>query len=198
MRITPQGIARRLLKALRRDAAQLAYRTLAPNHFLVHLPREFMEAWRVFLPRLEEELARHLEQAVAAARDLDLAGREVEVRLVADPSLRPGRLRVESAFAASCAPPPRLVSQEGLAHPLDYPLVRPVTVVGRGEVDLRLPPEHAGVSRRHARVLAQGEELIIEDLGSRWGTFVNRRRVERSRLCRGDVILIGDVVLRLR
>jgi len=197
VRLTPQIIARRLEKALRREAAQLAYCTLAPNRFLVRLPPDFVEEWAVFLPRLEEELAEHLQRAVESMTEMELPrGSAVEVRLVAEPSLRSGRMRVETSFAAPG--PPRLVALEGLAHPLDYPLVQPVTVIGRGEVDLRLPPEHTAVSRRHAQVLVGDAGLVLEDLGSRMGTYVNRRRVTRSPLQRGDLILIGDVVLRLR
>jgi pSer/pThr/pTyr-binding forkhead associated (FHA) protein len=47
------------------------------------------------------------------------------------------------------------------------------------------------VSRRHAVVAHADHGFSIEDLGSLNGTFVNRRRVDRSPLEHGDEIQIG-------
>ena len=50
------------------------------------------------------------------------------------------------------------------------------------------------ISRRHAELRRHGRELLIEDLGSRNGVFVNARRVEQGRLRLHDVVRIGDWV----
>jgi len=48
-------------------------------------------------------------------------------------------------------------------------------------------------SRRHAWVWRQGERVIIEDLTSTNGTFVNGQRLRQARfLNRNDVIMMGD------
>jgi pSer/pThr/pTyr-binding forkhead associated (FHA) protein len=47
------------------------------------------------------------------------------------------------------------------------------------------------VSRRHARLLWENTELVLEDLGSSGGTWVNGRRVERCSLRPGDVVRFG-------
>jgi signal transduction histidine kinase/CheY-like chemotaxis protein len=49
-----------------------------------------------------------------------------------------------------------------------------------------------GVSRRHARVSRSGSGYMIEDLGSRNGTFVNGERIEQSELNFGDKIAVGS------
>jgi DNA-binding winged helix-turn-helix (wHTH) protein len=55
------------------------------------------------------------------------------------------------------------------------------------------------VSRHHARVLIDGEEAVLEDLGSRNGTYVGGRRVEGPvRLSDHDEIRLGSVVLTFR
>ncbi|WP_330252323.1 FHA domain-containing protein [Nocardia sp. NBC_00565] len=48
-------------------------------------------------------------------------------------------------------------------------------------------------SRKHARLVAAGEGLTIEDLGSANGTFVNGRREQRTVLRERDIITIGNI-----
>ena len=47
------------------------------------------------------------------------------------------------------------------------------------------------VSRRHVVIMADDEGLLLRDVGSRNGTFVNGRRVEQTHLQEGDRIGIG-------
>jgi len=48
-------------------------------------------------------------------------------------------------------------------------------------------------SRRHARVWRQGDRVILEDLGSTNGTFVNGRRLTAAQFLRhNDLITLGD------
>ena len=55
------------------------------------------------------------------------------------------------------------------------------------------------VSRHHARVVALGREVAVEDLGSKNGTFVRGARIEsRAILAPGDEIQIGPVKLVFR
>jgi pSer/pThr/pTyr-binding forkhead associated (FHA) protein len=51
--------------------------------------------------------------------------------------------------------------------------------------------EHPTVSSRHARVIRDGDDFVVEDLKSTNGTFVNRQRVTRHRLRDGDVMVVG-------
>jgi pSer/pThr/pTyr-binding forkhead associated (FHA) protein len=51
------------------------------------------------------------------------------------------------------------------------------------------------VSRLHCRLEAAGETLLVVDLDSTNGTFVNDKRVERARLASGDRLRIGRVEL---
>jgi DNA-binding winged helix-turn-helix (wHTH) protein len=55
------------------------------------------------------------------------------------------------------------------------------------------------VSRRHARIQVSGGEAMLEDLGSRNGTYLRGEQVrEPSGLVDGDEILIGNVSLTFR
>jgi len=70
-------------------------------------------------------------------------------------------------------------------------------IVGRAaEVDLIL--SHPEVSRRHCRILREGESWFVEDLGSQRGTVVNGNRISgRTALRPGDQIQVGPVLLAL-
>lgn len=55
------------------------------------------------------------------------------------------------------------------------------------------------VSQIHARISPRGESVVVEDLGSTNGTYLNRRRVSGpSELQRGDKVKIGRTVMELR
>lgn len=54
------------------------------------------------------------------------------------------------------------------------------------------------VSRRHVIITADEEGLLLRDLGSRNGTFVNGRRVEQTHLHEGDKIGIGASTFEVR
>ena len=66
---------------------------------------------------------------------------------------------------------------------------RPVTI-GRAP-DNDIPVDNLAVSTYHARVYAEAGRLVVEDLSSLNGTFVNGLRVERAMLNDGDAIEIG-------
>lgn len=73
-------------------------------------------------------------------------------------------------------------------------LKRSVLLVGRHpECDVRLRP--GSVSRRHCCLAQVNEILMVRDLGSRHGVWVNGLRVEERVLVVGDQVLIGSVIL---
>lgn len=69
-------------------------------------------------------------------------------------------------------------------------------VIGRSsELDMVLVEDM--VSRKHAKIAAQASQIIITDLGSTNGTFVNGEKVRKTRLKEGDRILIGTSILKV-
>ena len=85
-------------------------------------------------------------------------------------------------------------SEAGRQLPLDS-----VIDVGR-EPSLPLHlDEDTQVSRRHARISVQGGQVVVEDLGSTNGTYVNDQPISSPRsLNPGDKVRIGLTVLELR
>jgi pSer/pThr/pTyr-binding forkhead associated (FHA) protein len=69
-------------------------------------------------------------------------------------------------------------------------------VIGRSsDLDMVLVEEM--VSRRHAKIVVEGGQITIEDLGSTNGTFVNGEKVQRAALREGDRVLIGTSILKV-
>lgn len=56
--------------------------------------------------------------------------------------------------------------------------------------------DDATVSRRHAVIVREGEESVLLDDRSRNGVLLNGERVSRAVLSHGDVIQLGEVVMR--
>jgi len=73
----------------------------------------------------------------------------------------------------------------------------PGATIGREGCDITIAdPE---LSRSHARILREGETVVIEDLGSTNGTFVNGERISgRRALAGGDEVRFGEVVWLLQ
>jgi adenylate cyclase len=56
---------------------------------------------------------------------------------------------------------------------------------------------HKSLSREHARIELTGAGLVLIDLESKNGTFVNGERVKRRELVSGDIVRCGDLALVL-
>lgn len=71
-------------------------------------------------------------------------------------------------------------------------------LIGRAE-KCNLVLDDAYVSQMHARIFGKDGTLMVEDLGSTNGTYLNRARITApAPLHRGDRIKIGKTVLEMR
>lgn len=79
----------------------------------------------------------------------------------------------------------------------EYPLPgnREILIGRGGELDIVLVEDM--VSRKHAKITTTDGKIIIQDLGSTNGTFVNGEKIKRARLKEGDRVLIGTSILKL-
>ncbi len=81
----------------------------------------------------------------------------------------------------------RLVSLNGHA---DILLDGGAVVVGRGRwCDVQIPSVR--VSRRHCCLVLSGDQVLVRDLGSTNGTWINGRRVEKATLRPGDELKVA-------
>jgi hypothetical protein len=71
-----------------------------------------------------------------------------------------------------------------------------VAVLGR-DPSCELVLSDSKCSRRHAVLEAGPQGIAIRDAGSANGVFVNDKKVERAALSEGDIVRLGDVVLKV-
>jgi pSer/pThr/pTyr-binding forkhead associated (FHA) protein/CDP-diglyceride synthetase len=91
---------------------------------------------------------------------------------------------------------PRLIGIAGTYAGQVFTLRQDQTEIGRESTrDIVLSTDTA-VSRRHARIVREGNLFVIYDEGSTNGTYVNNARVTRKELAKGDIIQIGSTKFR--
>lgn len=76
----------------------------------------------------------------------------------------------------------------------EHSLAAPISTIGR-DVENDIVIVSKRVSREHARIRRDGRKLLLEDLDSTNGTYLNDQRVQTPQPLRdGDRIMIGDMV----
>src|SRR5215470_17325432 len=106
-------------------------------------------------------------------------------KVAAVPSMRPGGRSYVLRFIS------------GKYQGGEFPIVndKPIIVGRSSDLDMVLVEDM--VSRKHARITMQQDQIWIEDLGSTNGTFVNGEKIKRARLKEGDRVLIGTSILKV-
>lgn len=174
-------------------------RTVVPNVYTVWVGPADYERLAVYAETLLEEFAVMIRD-YAMQQQYSFLG-SVTVAMQQSPDRPQGTVeivseaRVDKEVAASAAPPsgsaPRLESTKGT-----YRLTGSVTRIGRGaDTDIRI--EDPGVSRHHAEIRI-GADVILRDLGSTNGTYVNGMLIAEQPLRDGAVITIGSTNLTFR
>ena len=88
-----------------------------------------------------------------------------------------------------------LVVIYGLDLGRKYNLVRPQIVIGRSsKADICIDQE--AVSRNHCKILSTGGSVLLRDMGSTNGTYVNDELVDEYVLRDGDFIKIGRCIFK--
>jgi hypothetical protein len=196
--------------ALQREAADKKAivgqgRVLVPNDYVVELSSSDTER----LAEYDEPLRKELGDMVAEhaqEQGWSFVG-PVQVRFEPVDDLSTGVFRVRSTVVAAPAGPATSAPAAGDGRRLELVsgsetgrvvrLTPPSLVIGRGaDADLRLAD--TGVSRRHAELQVDGDDVQLVDLRSTNGTLVNGRRVERISLVDGDRISVGGTVIVFR
>lgn len=93
-------------------------------------------------------------------------------------------------------PPPLAILRMAADPRFNEVYFRPqrLLTIGRVHCDVNFPND-GFVSERHAQLTNEGGDVLLEDLKSRNGTYV--RVLKPTRLVHGDLMLVGDQVLRI-
>ncbi|MCK6547264.1 DUF4388 domain-containing protein [Myxococcota bacterium] len=79
----------------------------------------------------------------------------------------------------------------------EFPLLAEKEIVVGRSSDLDMVLVEDMVSRKHAKISTTAGQIVIMDLGSTNGTFVNGEKIKKTRLKEGDRILIGTSILKV-
>ncbi|MFN8159338.1 MAG: DUF3662 and FHA domain-containing protein [Candidatus Nanopelagicales bacterium] len=204
--VQPVEIAAALQREMDDRAAVVSRgRTVVPNVFSVELSPHDHDRLSVYSSTLTEELAGMVREYAEEQRYTFVGG--IEVTLGRDEDLETGLFRVLSEARAGVASTPQgarvpAAPPEGVGQPrlvvdgVAHPLTRAVTRIGRGtDVDLRV--DDPGVSRHHAEILL-GREVVLRDLGSTNGTYVDGVQVGETALHDGAVVQVGGTRLTFK
>lgn len=187
--LQPVEISHRMLREMDLGRRVGIHGLIAPNHFAVSVSLADLERFEGFTDALVHELAESARQH-AANEGYSFIG-PVEVELFESKRLKAGRLDIVASFFEGDVHP-SVVLPDGSARDITAtPLV-----VGRLP-DCGIVLSDSNVSRRHAQLALEGSSVVVTDLGSTNGTFVNGRRVTRATVRPGDEVAIGTTRLRV-
>ena len=160
-------------------------RTLVPNDFVVEVAETDFDRLEVYADNLGTELAT-LARDYAKEQGYSFVG-PVRMRFEGVPELTTGMFRIRSG----------VIRGHTVEAGSTYELQTPVTLLGRGtDCDLRLVDP--GVSRHHAELRVEEDQVVLVDLGSTNGTFVNGQPARRVVLTDGTTVTLGRTTMIFR
>jgi hypothetical protein len=162
---------------------------LAPNHFAISISRADLDRFEGFTDALVHELAESARQH-AANEGYAFSG-PVEVELFESKRLKAGRVDIVASFFEGEVRL-SLIGPDGTALTISH---APIVIERMPECSVVLGDTN--VSRRHAQVALEDGEVVVTDLDSTNGTFVNGKRVTRATVRPGDDLTIGTSRLRV-
>jgi anti-anti-sigma factor len=92
--------------------------------------------------------------------------------------------------AEKVARSPRVVPLNGPDEHIEFPIVGTSIKVG-GDLRSTIVFKHAEVEARHCEVYRTGDNCSVRDLGTRFGTFVGKVKVNDQALHAGDIVTAG-------
>lgn len=113
---------------------------------------------------------------------------------VAAPVIMPAQPAPMPMPVATGAPNGFLIVMEGHDKGQKYPLTAAGVSIGRGEQNT-IPLNDPGVSTVHAQIVLNGQQWVLQDLGSRNGCYVNNQKVTQHVLSHNDVVVFGSSML---
>lgn len=223
--LQPVEIAKKLARVMVGRRTVSVNHVYVPNVYLVNLSPVDFERLSVFEHSLARELEDYISKK-AAEQNYTLVGKP-RVEFEVEDELAPGEMRVAARMeeepkrdggnvAGAMEEGDTLIYQavDGVSEAPEEPVFKLAVLEGpdagrtfllqKGRQVLGRQPAcdfvltDEQVSRRHCQVEESHDRVMVTDLGSRNGTIVNGKRVERAFLKPGDRLQVGRSVLELQ
>lgn len=134
-----------------------------------------------------------------SVRDVRAPQESMVIPAAAAAAARPSAPQGPPPAAAPAGQEPRLVVIDGPTFPAGTMiLIDEPVVLGRAPDADALLDGDGFASAHHARIRAEGSRVVVEDLGSTNGTWVNGQRIAGSRIAGiGDEVVVGSTRMRI-
>jgi len=220
--LQPVEVASAIQREMDDRAAIVAQgRTLVPNDFVVEVAEDdyarldmYADSLGIELATLAREYAKEqgysfvgpVRMRFEGVRDLTTGTFRILSGVIRGTTVEDGEIRRPASDlpqpAGGFRGNPRLLVSGPEAGPdggtqRTYDISTPLVILGRGtDCDLRLVDP--GVSRHHAEIRVEDGDVVLVDLGSTNGTFVNGQPVRRVPLTDGTRVTLGRTTLVFR
>jgi len=220
--LQPVEVASAIQREMDDRAAIVAQgRTLVPNDFVVEVAEDdyarldmYADSLGIELATLAREYAKEqgysfvgpVRMRFEGVRDLSTGTFRILSGVIRGTTVEDGEIRRPASDmpqpAGGFRGNPRLLVSGPDAgpdggHQRTYEISTPLVILGRGtDCDLRLVDP--GVSRHHAEIRVEDGDVVLVDLGSTNGTFVNGQPVRRVALADGTRVTLGRTTLVFR
>jgi anti-anti-sigma factor len=85
---------------------------------------------------------------------------------------------------------PRMVPLNGPDENIEFPIIGTSIKIG-GDLRSTIVLKHAEVEARHCEIYRTGDNCSVRDLGTRFGTFVGKAKINDQGLHAGDIVTVG-------
>lgn len=193
--LKPVDVSSALQRAADNDLLDVAEgEGITANEYLVRVsPSDYAEleaeGIKEFSLQMEETLTNYISQqgyALLGPVSVEFEGADEEFTGTVEVIGKRRRGAAAPATASVASPEHPIIDVDGEK----WLLTEEVTVLGRGS-DADIKVEDSGVSRRHVELRITDAGVILTDLSSTNGTFVEGHRVEAATLMDGNQIVIG-------
>ncbi len=188
--LQPVELGRRLTREMDLHRTVGVRGVIAPNHFDIYLSTPDYERFEGFGDVLNRELVEAVREHAQSERYV-LQG-QIAIVIHEDPDLGVSTFAIESEVnEAVSGPTDWLVLPDGRR----VGIANEVITIGRLP-ECAIVLDDPNVSRRHAQLRREGDNVLLVDLGSTNGTKVNGVQVRERRLTPGDTVTVGTTSMR--
>ncbi len=209
--VQPIEIAKKIDVELEENKTVGLSRTFAPNHYAVTLSSKDYEHLEGFIDAIKKELC---DYVYSKASDNGLTVTDVKMEFKKDKNLKIGMFKLKSTLTKEVKEElskevehqhTKIISKEDLVQSMKivthliediktkifYKLIEPETVFGRSKTS-DVSVNDPGISRKHFKLIKEGESIRLVDLESTNGTNINGSSIKAKMLRNGDKIEIGN------